>query len=52
MCAAQLQNLEVLVELLVLGADLDRVDNYGYTALAYASALPVPQYVYRNDLSI
>ncbi len=45
MQAAQLQNLEAMVELLILGADMEKYDNFGYTALAYATSLPIPEYM-------
>ena len=48
MLAAQLHNLEALVELLVMGGDLSAVDNEGFTALAYANALPLPTNMNRD----
>ena len=48
MQAAQLQNLDALVELLILGADISKCDNFGFTALAYATSLPIPQYMARE----
>jgi len=48
MLAAQLQNLDSLVELLILGANISQCDNFGFTALAYATSLPIPQYMARE----
>eukprot|EP01041_Mallomonas_annulata_P002165 gene2165-4214_t len=52
MLAAQLNNIEALVELLVMNAHIDTIDHEGYTALAYASTLPLPAAMDKTFLHI
>lgn len=52
MLAAQLQCNEALVEMLIMGADLNAVDNQGFTALAYSTALPLPSNMDRQAVDI
>lgn len=52
MLAAQLNNNDVLVELLMQGGDMDAIDNEGYTALAYAGSLPLPSIMERDTVGI
>jgi len=48
MLSAQLQNLDVMIELLVLGGNLNVCDSAGFSPLAYASSLPVPKLLSSN----
>lgn len=43
MLAAQLHNVTALVELIILGGDIDAVDNEGFNCMAYATSLPLPR---------
>ena len=57
MLAAQLQNVEMLMQLLLIRPQdalkyLNSVDNQGHTALAYASSLPLPSIMERDDVDI
>lgn len=52
MLAAEIQCIEVLVEMLTMGADLNLADNQGYTALAYANALPLPSNMQQDGVAV
>ncbi len=52
MLAAQLQHIEILIELLHQGGDLAAVDNHGFTALGYAGALPIPTVMGRDLVGV
>ena len=52
MLAAEIQCIEVLVEMLIMGADLNLTDNQGYTALAYANALPLPSNMQQDGVAV
>jgi ankyrin repeat protein len=57
MLAAQLQNIEMLMQLLLIRPQdalkyLSSVDNQGNTALAYASSLPLPSIMERDEVDI
>jgi len=57
MLAAQLQNVEMLMQLLLIRPQdalkyLSSVDNQGNTALAYASSLPLPSIMERDEVDI
>lgn len=48
MLAAQLNNIEALIECLLMQGDVTIVDNEGYNAMAYASSMPLPTCLDRN----
>jgi len=50
MLAAQLQHMDLLIELLIMGGNLNSTDNFGYTPLAYSSSLPTPTVLSGNVL--
>lgn len=52
MVAAQCNNMEALLELIMSGGDLTEVDNEGFTPLAYSSSLPLPTCIYRDPVGI
>lgn len=52
MLSAQLNNVDAIVELLVFGADMDVVDNEGFTAIAYATTLPLPVALSRSVINV
>lgn len=53
MLAAQLQQIDILLTLLAQpNVDLEAVDNQGYTALAYASSLPMPVVMSRDLVGV
>ena len=53
MLASWLNNVDALVELLVHGGDMDKRDNQGFSAAAYASLLPPGELAARNmELSV
>jgi len=52
MVAAQCNNMEALLELIMSGGDLNEVDNEGFTPLAYSSSLPLPTCIYRDPVGV
>ena len=50
MLACQMNNRECILELMEMGADLNAVDNFGYTPLAYATSLPVPTHARKSSV--
>ena len=52
MIAAQLNNLDVLLEFLMTSANLNSVDNEGFTPLAYAGCLPLPTIMEKNGVEV
>lgn len=52
MLAAQLNNVDALVELLLQKGSIQQVDNEGYNSLAYATSLPTPTCMSRNLLNV
>jgi ankyrin repeat protein/acyl-CoA-binding protein len=52
MLAAQLNNVDALIELLLQKGSIQQVDNEGYNSLAYATSLPTPTCMSRNLLNV
>lgn len=52
MLAAQLNNIEAICELLLLGSDLNLVDNEGYNAYAYSISLPYAKPLQRSSSNV
>ena len=52
MLAAQLNNIEAICELLLLGSDINAVDNEGYNAYAYAVSLPYAKPLQRSASNV
>jgi uncharacterized protein len=52
MLAAQLNNIEGICELLLLGSDINVVDNEGYNAYAYAVSLPYAKPLQRSASNV
>jgi hypothetical protein len=52
MLAAQLNNIEAICELLLLGSDVNVVDNEGYNAYAYAISLPYAKPLQRSSSNV
>ena len=52
MLAAQLNNIEAICELLLLGSDINVIDNEGYNAYAYAISLPYAKPLQRSASNI
>lgn len=52
MLAAQLQDVDSLLELLHHRGDIEQVDNQGYSAQAYASSLPLPTFMEREMVEV
>ena len=52
MLCAQLNNVDALAELLIAGADTSVLDNEGFSAMAYATSLPMPHDLQRSVVHV
>lgn len=51
MLSAQMQCMDIMIELLTCGGNLKSVDNEGYTPMAYANSMPCPSHIDQNVVS-
>ena len=51
MLSAQMQCMDVMIEMLRCGGNLRAIDNEGYTPMAYANSLPCPSLIEQNVVS-